>query len=266
MGEGRDEPMEDIAYLARSSNRVRLLETLAAGAYSRRDLVDRTGIAPATISRIVNEFEDREWAERTSDGIYTATATGSLIVAEFAPLVDAMDTIRTLGEAATWIPTEELSIGIEQFEDAEVRRSPPNAPTSMIDYLAECFREASVARNMTFLDAPAQVVDAMVTAVDEGRLTVEVIFAGGLVDFLLDRGEPPEWSRHVDAGISVYRYDDHIPCHLFLFDDRVLIMNDRPPGGGGFVESEDETVLAAANDLFEGYRDDAEPVEADVFE
>lgn len=266
MGEGRDEPMEDIAYLARSSNRVRLLETLAAGSYSRRDLVDRTRIAPATISRIVNEFEDREWAERTSDGTYTTTATGSLVVAEFAPLVDAMATIRTLGEAATWIPTDELSIGIEHFGDAEVRRSPPNAPMSMVEYLAECFREASSARSMTFLETPSQIVDVMAAGLDEGDLTVEVVLTGGLIEFLLERAELPEWTDHVGGGIEVYRYDAHIPCHLFLFDERVLIMNDRPPGGGGFVESEDETVLAAANDLFERYRDDAEPVGADVFE
>lgn len=257
--------LADVAYLARSANRVVILDALSSGSYGRRDLTDRTGIAATTVGRILNEFQDRGWVERTGDGTYSATATGSLVVEEFAPLVDAMDTIRTLGEAATWIPTDELSVGIEQFADATVRRSPPNAPMSMVEYLADCFREASSARVMTFLAAPTPVVEVMTARVADGRLSVDVVLTGELVELVRDQEEPPDWTPLVDEGIDVYRYDDHVPCHLFLFDAKVLIMNDRPPGGGGFVVSEDETVLAAANEFFERYRDDAEPVEAGAF-
>lgn len=258
--------LEDVAYLARSANRVALLDALASGSHTRRDLADRTGVAPTTVGRILNECQEQGWVERNADGAYTTTATGTLVVREFAPLVDAMDTIRTLGEAAAWIPTDELSVGIEHFGDATVRRSPPNAPHDTVEYLAECFREASSGRVLTFLVAPPPVVDALVEGIVDGRLTAEIVLAGGLVEFLRDQDDPPDWADYTDDGVSVYRYDEHIPCHLFLFDARVLIMNDRPPGGGGFVVSEDETVLAATNELFERYRDDADPVDAGAFE
>ena len=258
--------LEDVAYLARSANRVAVLDVLTSGAYGRRDLADLTNVAPTTVGRILNECQERGWVERTNEGTYRATATGTLVVREFTPLVDAMETIRTLGEAATWIPTDELAVGIERFADATVERSPAKAPTSMVEYLAECFREASSARVMTFLKAPTPVVDAIVFAVEEGRLTLEVILAGGLVEYLLELDEPPDWTGYADDGIAVYRYDEHVPCNLFRFDTKVLIMNDRPPGGGGFVVSEDEAVLAAADDLFERYRDDADRVDAAAFE
>lgn len=258
--------LEDIAYLARSANRVALLDALTSGAYGRRELGDLTGVATTTIGRILNECQERGWVERTSNGTYTATATGALVVREFTPLVDSMDTIRTLGEAATWVPTDELSVGIEHFADATVRRSPANAPHDTVEYLADCFREASSVRVLTFLVAPPPVVDALVEGIVDGHLTAEIVLAGGLVEFLRDQDDPPDWADYLDDGVTVYRYDEHIPCHLFLFDAKVLIMNDRPPGGGGFVVSEDETVLAATNELFERYRDDAEPVDAGVFE
>lgn len=270
MAEDSDGPqsgaLEDVAYLARSANRVALLDALASGSHTRRDLADRTGVAPTTIGRILNECQERGWVERTADRTYTTTATGTLVVGEFTPLVDAMETIRTLGEAAAWIPADELTVGIEHFADATVRRSPANDPLDTVSYMTERFRESSTVRALTFLSAPTPVDDAMVAGFREGHLTAEFVLAGGLVEFLREHDDPPGWIGYVDDGVGLYRYRERIPCNLFVFDSKVLLMNDRPADGRGVVVSENESVLAALNELFERYRDDAEPVDAEVFE
>lgn len=259
--------LEELAYLARSANRLRIMAALDAGAFGRRDLVEETEVAPATVGRIVNELEERGWAERRSDGTYTTTATGSLVVSEFAPLVDAMDTIRTLGEEAAWIPIDELSVGIEAFGDATVVRSRPNAPLESVDYLADAVRGASEFRALTSVAAPPPVGSAIEDGVLDGRLDSAAVLGGGLLGFLRDEPERgPDWQRLIEAGHEIYRYDGPVPCHLFVVDDSVLFMDDEPGGGGGFVVSEDASVLAAATGLFERYREDAESVDAGVFE
>lgn len=258
--------LEDIAYLAKSANRVRLLEALAAGSYARRDLDEQTGIPRTTIGRIVNEFEERGWVERTTDGTYTATATGELVVAEFTPLVESMDTIRRLGDAAEWLPIDELSIDIRHFGDATVKRSGPNVPFEFVESLADRIRDAARLRVLTFLAPPSPVGEAMHTGVVEGRLTAEHVLAGGLVEYLRDHvHHPPDWEKYIDAGAHVYCYDGYIPCNLFIVDETVLIASDQPEGTGAAIETENEPVQVAANGLFETYMDDADRVTSGLF-
>jgi len=260
------EALEDIAYLSRSENRVRLLSTIATTPTARADLKARTGIASTTIGRILNEFQTRGWVERSADGAYQATPTGTLVVHEFGPLVESMATINRLGDAAGWLPIDELSIDIHHFREADIVRPAANAPFELVEDLADRLREATSFRVLTFLEPPEPVGAAMEAGVGSGRLTAEHVLAGGLVSFLRDQEkQTPDWPAYIDAGAEVHQYAGHIPCNLFITDETVLIMSDRPEGGGGVIVSSNETVAAAANDLFETYRDAADPVEAEAF-
>lgn len=79
--------LESIAFLARSHNRVALLATLSTGACTPSELHGSTGVARTTVGRIVNEFEERGWAQRTSDGTYVTTPAGDQVADEFHCLV-----------------------------------------------------------------------------------------------------------------------------------------------------------------------------------
>jgi len=48
--------IEDVAYLVRSTNRVRILDALADDPRTRRALTEATGASRTTLDRIVNEF------------------------------------------------------------------------------------------------------------------------------------------------------------------------------------------------------------------
>lgn len=257
--------LEDIAYLSRSENRVQILEALATGAYARRDLAEETETSRTTLGRILGEFEERGWAERTTDGTYAATRRGEHVAAEFRPLATALETIRGLGEAVACLPAEELSIGLHHFSDATVRRPSPNEPLEPGRYLVELLADASTMYTLTFVAPPSPVGKAMADGVSSGRLTAEHVLAGGLVEHLRDQPEgPPPWREYVEAGANVYRYEGHIPCNLFVVDERVLVFSDRPDVPQA-IESDDDAVRAWALDLVEGYRDDAERVEAEAF-
>lgn len=258
--------LEPVAYLGRSANRVTLLETLDKDAYTRQELHEHTGVARTTIDRIITEFEDRGWAERTEDGSYTVTRTGHLVASEFRPLLQSMETIAKLKDAADWIPVEELSIGLRQFSDATVRRGNANDPLELVEYFADLVRNAASFRTLTFLAPPTPVGREMQEGVLRGDLATEHILAGGLVDHLrTQQTTPPNWGEYIEAGAEVYRYEGHVPCNLFVFDDLVLLMNDRPVGRGAAIESHSEAVRAGATDLFETYKSNAVQVDADVF-
>lgn len=258
--------LEEVAYLGRSANRLRLLRALTSEPATRSELGDRTGISSTTIGRILNEFQERGWVERTRHGTYRGTPTGKLVVREFSPLVDAMETIRTLGDAAAWLPMDELPIGIHHFDDATVVRPTPNSPYKFVEHLATRIRNATTFRVLTFLDPPSPVGDVMHTGVVEDNLTAEHVLAGGLATYLRDRQRsPPQWKEYIEAGATVYRYDGRIPCNLFVADETVLIMSDRPEGGGAAIESTDETVRAGVEELYENYREAAERVKAEFF-
>lgn len=261
------EPLEDIAYLSRSANRVRLLDTLSSDSYRRSELGDVTGIASTTIGRILVELEERGWVERVSDGTYQATARGTLVIDEFTPLVEAMETIRSLGEAADWLPSEELPIGTRHFADATVRRGSPNAPLETVEYLADLVEAASTFRVLTFLAPPSPVGEAMHEGAMTGGLSMELVLAGGLAEFVRDEDyQPPNWPAIVEEGARIFRYDGHIPCNLFIVDEAVLISANEPSGRRAVIESANDIVLEGVNELLDGYLERSERVDAGFFE
>jgi predicted transcriptional regulator len=263
-----DGALEDIAYLSRSANRVGVLDALATGAHTRRELMTATDVSRTTLGRILNELAERGWAERTTDGDYVATPTGEHVVREFLPSVEAMNAIRSLDGAVAWLPTEELSIGLHHFGDATVRRSDPNAPVEPGRRLAELLRDASTFATLTYFSPPLAVGRAMREGVVHGELSAEHVLAGGLVGYLRERpDDPPGWREYVDAGARVYRYDGHIPCNLFVVDETVFVPNDRADTKhpGVAIETENETVRSWAHGLIETYRADAQRVDAETF-
>ena len=122
--------LESIAYLARSHNRVALLATLSTGAYTPSDLHDATGVARTTVGRIVNEFEEREWVERTSDGTYVTTPTGDQVAAEFTPFVESMAVVRKLGDKVAWVQEVDPPLDLHHLGEAVVRRGHPRGEPS----------------------------------------------------------------------------------------------------------------------------------------
>lgn len=259
--------LEDIAYLTRSRHRLRLLVALADGQHTRRELDEVTDASRATLGRILTELEERGWAVHTTDG-YEATTTGSLVAAELVPVVSSMRTIHRLDDAVGWLPTDELTIGLHHFEDATIRRPGPNDPLAAASRLAELTRGASRFRGLTKLAAPLTWFNAMRESLATDGLAIHVVITESLYEYF---AADPDWrTRHrayLELGGGMSSIDTPIPCDLFVIDDRILIAKTHPEEGVQcrFVESDDETVLSWAIDLYETYRAAAEPLGVDDF-
>lgn len=260
----------DSAYLSRSENRVQILDAIANGPHTRRELSEVTGVSRATLSRIMNELEERGWALRTTDGDYEATPTGKHVSAQFVPFVESLEAINRLGEAVDWLPTDELSIGLHHFSDATVKRPEHGDPMEIIDLFTRLIRDATEFRVLTQFAPPSEFAKSMCDGLVTGRLRGTYVLTGDLIEYL---GEHPDrrarWHACLEAGATVSHYEGHIPCNLWVIDGTVFIKKSGPKSiqsaYGVPIISENDAVREWAIDLIETYRAEADPVGVDVF-
>lgn len=261
-----DETMDDLAYLSRSKNRARILTTLATEAYTRRELGEVTGTSRTTLDRIINELEERDWVTRTADGDYAATPTGERIAAESTRFIDAIEAIRTLGEAIAWLPHEELKIGLQHFRDATVRRPQPNAAAAPSTYATHLMQEATEFACLVNTPPSLGFEEVMMKGVIDGWLTTKHVITREELNTLRQNAERARrWQSYVEAGAEVYCHDGHIPCNILVIDETVLIL-DRQPDALEGIESTDAKVRSWAHETVERYREDAERLDATGFE
>jgi len=259
--------LADVDYLSRSANRVAILGALADGAATRRELADRTEVSRATLDRIVNEFEERGWAERRADGEYAATAAGAHVVREFHPFVESVAAVDRLGEAVAWLPTDELDIGLHEFSDATVRRPVNDDPVEAVEYMTDLLRKSEEFRTLNHLIPPGMFERALHEQVVTGALAVEAVTTREVVDhFVKSPDRRDRWRDVLEAGGTVFYRDPPIPCNLMIFDGRVLIKrSDTGPIDDSYgvpIVSDNEAVLSWAHDLIDQYLADAVRVDA----
>lgn len=263
------EALEDIAYLARSDNRVRLLTVLASDSYSPQGLDDVTGIARTTIGRIVTEFEGRGWIERTSNGEYTATPMGQQVAAEFTPLVESFEAIRNLGNLVAWLQAAEPSLSLNHLSDATVIRSGQDDPMKIIDYYIERIQDTSEFYTLNQIAPAGKFMEVTRDRLDGDQLTATFVITGDLADYLLDQPKRRDrWRNCITSGAEVYRVDTTVPCNLLILDETVFIAKTQAEQGEPYtmIESTNDAVRSWAYGIIETYLGDAEPLDAGAFE
>lgn len=269
LGETSDHPddvLEDMAYLSRSANRLRILDRLATGSHTPRELTELTGIPRSTLRRILTEMVERRWAERTTEREYEATQVGENVSRETKRYIRAIDAIRTLGEAVAWLPEEELTIGLHHFSGATVQQPEPNAVGAGDTRLIKLFRDSDLFSCLVNTAPTVGLEQAMVRSVVEGDLqTKHVITVEELNVLRQDVDRANRWKKYVEAGADLYCYDGSIPCIVFIFDETVLLGNCRLKAIA-YIETDNEVVRSWSHDLIEEYRKRSEPLDATAFD
>lgn len=262
-----DDALDTIAYLARSENRVCLLDALSNRPYTRRDLVDATGVSSATVGRVLQELQSRGWAKRTQDG-YMTTPTGTQVVDEFEPFIETIETIQHLGDAVDWIPTDELSIELYHFNDATVRRPERYDPAEVTDFFIKLLKETSSFHTLTHLVPIEAKEQLLLRGTRSGHLDVSVVVTEGLLNYLCDHpGHRNRWKNILEAGAHLSCYDERVPCNLFIFDDTLILGNSHSNSGHPYecLVSKNSTVLSWARELFDRYQGNSEDIDRDFF-
>lgn len=228
--------LEDIAYLARSPNRVRVLEALVIEPRSTRALREATDTTKTTLNRILNEFQERSWADRTAEGQYGATPQGEHVSIQFRALVDSLSVIQDLGENVAVLPANEMTmggreglpIGLGPFADATVKRQRPEAQGVGRDELLEAARQSTTMNVLTDMSPPGILGRIIEDRVLDGELSGSIVCTTGLVEYFEEnQRQPPDWGDLIKAGFVLYRCGDTVPANIAVFDDTTLIWGGR---------------------------------------
>lgn len=255
-------PVDDVAFLVRSPNRVAVLKALADGPRSRDDLVDETPASRVTIGRILHDFEVREWVERSGPA-YEPTTRGRLLARELSAFLDRLRAIERLDPVLSSFAVDRLDVPLTAFDDATVTvptQAEPNRHHRRIGAVGE---RAEVARMYAQgVTREASVIHR--TAVSERGQTLELVLT---VDALrAARADEALWdevSGLVERSAFVGTVAEPLSVPFVgLFDGRCFIgVADERGVPTGVVESTSDDVVAWADRTLDDLVARATPVD-----
>jgi predicted transcriptional regulator len=256
------EPLDEVAFLANSPNRLAVLRTLADEPHTRRDLVDVTDASRPTVGRILDDFGERGWVER--DGRrYELTPSGRLLTGAFADLLDVVEAEQGLRAAVAWLPTERIGFEIEQFADADVSVPEPGYSHRPVNRFVELVADADSARGFGVATLAPMSAETLLSKARAGT-DVEVIYPRAVLEEIL-RSNAEAARDAMDRGTLVPMTHEDLPCGLYVFDDRVVLGGyDRETGVlRVVVDTANPDAVEWADALYARYRREAEPFEPD---
>lgn len=259
-------PLETIAFLARSDNRVQVIRALADEERSRQQLREELPISRTTLSRILNEFENRGWIARTGKE-YRTTPAADAILAKFVPLQETTEGIHNLGEAIDWLPPPARSVEFRHFRDADITTSTTENPAEPYDRGLELIRAADRYRGLTSTAIP-RYVTVLRDCLVQGQLDVEGVIETSFLETLRDdpgRSEP--WYDLAEAG-AAWLYDGEVSINLHIVDEKVMVwLGERREDEleiHGLLETGNATVVSWAETLYEDYRSESRSLDQEM--
>jgi predicted transcriptional regulator len=253
--------LEEIEFLALSSNRVEVLRLLAAAPHTRGELAAETGASQATLGRIIADFEERSWIRRTG-GEYVATATGRIVADGFTDLLDSLETERGLRDIVEYLPTDAMDFDLRHLADATITVPSQTRPNAPLQRLLDLLRDAETVRTFShaFNDQTIRVVQERVSAGDQ---QFSGVFSPGAIDALTadDRLRDRLESLLAEPAASVRVRSDGVPLAVMVADDVVhMLLRDDSGVLQASVDTTAPAVREWAVETFDAYWESAEPL------
>lgn len=257
-------PLDEIAFLANSENRVAIFETIAERPRHRDEIRAQVDASRVTIARILRELEARNWIEHSGKE-YAVTPLGEWICDEFTRLVEEMESEHRLRTPMQWLPADVMTFDVRCLRDAEIILLDGSDATALIRRIVEFHRSGDRIRGIARESAPEAIKNQWELTV-HGDARVELVITPEIVDSIRDHSPTARrFCEMLDEENAHYFVYEDIPVSVGIVNGAVGInLTDEQGTLKGGVKTENETVHAWAVDLFETYRDEARPVESDA--
>ena len=257
--------LEEIEFLALSSNRVEVLRLLSQQRHTRTELAEATGASQATLGRILRDFEDRSWV-RHDGNAYVSTATGRLVAEGFTDLQEILETEAKLREIVAYLPTHAMDFDLRRLADATITTPSATRPNAPLARLLEFLRAGEAVRTFshTFNEQTLGVVRDRVTA---GEQRFRGVFGQNAIDALADESG---LRRGLEAlleadDVQIRVREEGVPIAIMIVDDVVcLLLRDETGVLRAAVDTDDDAVRSWAEDSLDHYWRTATPLEADA--
>ena len=259
-------PLEVIEFLALSPNRVRVLDALTEGPIGRYELEETTGVARATLGRILDDFEERGWIVE-DDREYQTNQVGAYVARALATALERFEPVPALSGVAQWFPEEGFGFDLGHLAGAEVVRSTKSNALAPTAHIARRIRDADSVRLITYSVLPSVMEACWRGAVERGLELEGVLDGDALEGFGTDPQMLEQAQEMFEAGQSeVFVYAGDIPSTVFVVDDSVLLCLS---GGEGaplaVIETDDDEVREWAESRIEDLRSEGERLDPSLF-
>jgi predicted transcriptional regulator len=249
--------LDEIKFLADSSNRARALLALSDRSCTRDELQATTGASAPTVARIVGDFEDRGWITRAGHE-YELTKLGRFVAEHFTDFVDRIETERNLREIWQWLPGELSDFTLEMVADSVVTVVEPGDPYGPANRCASLYRETGRVRGFdAALTAPHHFEELYHQIVD--GMNTEIIFPPSVSENIAAT-YPQKASEVLESDSFTLWLHDGLPLYrILIFDDRVGIGGYDTDSGvlQVYVDTDAPEARAWAESTFDSYRQEA---------
>ena len=259
-----DATLDDVEFLVSSAHRVGVLEVLADSPCDRNGLREATGASSPTVGRILSDFEDRHWIER-SGRTYRLTGLGEFVADRLEGFLDAMTVEQRLRDVAPWLPYELDGFSVDLLSDAVVSYPGPGYPYEPLDRNAKLLAETGRIRGFGMVLLKASVLDAFFDRVFEG-LEVELIYPPRVIEAM--------WTWNPETVADSLSLDNHavyvheaLPhsewCGICLSDERLSICCYDAGTGAlrSLVDTDDPRAYAWGESVVDRYLAEARALE-----
>ncbi|WP_224271082.1 helix-turn-helix transcriptional regulator [Haloprofundus salinisoli] len=252
-------PTEDIEFLARSQNRIAVLDLLHESPASRTTLQDRLDIDRVTLGRILTAFEDRKWVVDNGSQ-YATTFLGDLVADKFSEFRAFMATTRDLQPLVGSLPIDMFDFSLHRLTEGTVTTTAEGDPYAPVRRFMELLCDTdSLSGYDTTTVAPIYVEEIREQILN--GMTTEIVYRPPVIDQLVSDYRK-EVAGAVNSGHLTLWVVEELPCGLAIFDDCIAIgVYDVETGMlEVLVESDDPVVREWALRSFATVRDTAIPL------
>lgn len=251
----RQETIEQISFLARSTTRVAMLERLwRTGPTTRSAFRDHVEASRSTVTRSLAAMEERNWIEQRGQ-TYRLTPIGEVLAREFLETVDSLAAARSLSPFLEWFPYAEVELDVEHLRDAEVVVTDPSDPYAPGRKQTEFLEAASTFWGL-FPSIDIEGTRFVHDRIVEGDLEAELIVTTG-VEETITAGEYASLFREqlATGQLTVYVSDGDLPFYLGIGDGAVQIgVEDDDGFPRALLETDADQVTEWAESVYREHR------------
>ncbi|WP_114578417.1 winged helix-turn-helix domain-containing protein [Saliphagus sp. LR7] len=259
-----DPPIEEIEFIASSKHRVEVLDILAESGWDRADLQSMTGAHASTIGRVLGDFEERRWLER-SGPTYELTPLGAFVAERFADLRGAMETEGRLRDVWRWLPREMEGFSVDLFADAVVAYPGPGYPYEPVERVVQLVEESDAMWGLGATMFKAVANEAFCRAALDG-MDVEYVYSPAVLAATVGWNSDLFEEAAARDHCTVLVHDalpDRTRCGIDIFDDRVgICCHDAETRAlRAWIDTDAPEAREWAQSIFERYRREARPID-----
>jgi len=249
----------ELRFLTQSNNRAEALGVIADGEpIERTELESQLDASHRTVVRVVNSLEERGYLRETSHGL-RLTPFGASVVTRFDDFLDWTSTVVEFGPLLQNAPPVFRDLPTGALSDADLLVASNADPFSILDRVLSLRAEAAYIREV----APSiqrESIDQLASRVrHDDELDVETVIskqASERASERVDYRDGHATTVESDA-VDIYVHPEPISFFAGVMDDTAAFGVSKDGQPYALAVSTDPELRAAAESIFEAYRDAA---------